>query len=126
MAYLVDTDVLIDCMRGNPDAVFCLQSLAGDYALSRITALELVVGSRDNRNLAEIDRFLETQTILPLVAEIGARAYSLVKTYARSHGLQPFDALIAATAIEENLTLVSKNRKHFAMIANLSLQVPRY
>ena len=36
------------------------------------------------------------------------------------------NALIAATAIEEGLTLVSKNRKHFQMIGELKLEVPDY
>jgi predicted nucleic acid-binding protein len=47
-------------------------------------------------------------------------------TFARSHGLHPLDALIAATAIENGLILVSKNRKHFHMIGDLELEVPHY
>jgi predicted nucleic acid-binding protein len=47
-------------------------------------------------------------------------------TFARSHGLHALDALIAATAIENGLTLVSKNRKHFQMIGELNLEVPSY
>lgn len=57
---------------------------------------------------------------------IARRAYYLMKTFARSHGLHTLDALIAATAMEEGLTLVSKNRKHFRMISDLSLEVPDY
>jgi len=49
-----------------------------------------------------------------------------MKTHARSHGLHTLDALIAATAIEEGLTLVSKNRKHLQMISDLKLEVPSY
>ena len=41
-------------------------------------------------------------------------------------GLRTFDALIAATAMEDGFTLVSKNRKHFQMIAGLKLEVPGY
>ena len=46
--------------------------------------------------------------------------------YARSHGLQTLDALIAATAFGEGLTLATKNRKHFQMISELKLEVPGY
>ena len=63
---------------------------------------------------------------IPLTGEIARRAYSLMMTFARSHRLHAFDALIAATAIESGLTLVSKNRKHFQMISELSLVLPRY
>jgi predicted nucleic acid-binding protein len=40
--------------------------------------------------------------------------------------LHALDALIAATAIENGFTLVSKNRKHFQMIGELELEVPSY
>ena len=49
-----------------------------------------------------------------------------MKTYARSHGLQTLDSLIGATALEEGLTLATKNRKHFQMIGDLKLEVPSY
>ena len=39
----------------------------------------------------------------------------------RNHGLYVFDSLVAATAIEEGLKLVTKNRRHFGMIEGLSL-----
>ena len=50
----------------------------------------------------------------------------LMRTYGRSHGLHTLDALIAGTALEEGLTLVTKNRKHFQLIGDLSLEVPTY
>lgn len=54
------------------------------------------------------------------------RAYYLMKTHARSDGLRTFDALIAATALEEGLGLATKNRKHFRMITGLNIDVPNY
>jgi len=83
-------------------------------------------GDRDNRDLAQLDLFLGAYVILPLREAIGFRAYGLVKSYAKSHGLHVFDALIPATAIEEGLILVTKNRKHFAMIDRLMLEIPPY
>ena len=64
--------------------------------------------------------------VVPLRESIGTRAYDLLKRYAKSHGLHVFDSLVAASAIEEGLTLVTKNRKHFDMIGGLSLEVPQY
>jgi predicted nucleic acid-binding protein len=46
--------------------------------------------------------------------------------YAKSHGLHVFDSLVAATALERDLTLVTKNRRHFAMIGDLTVEVPGY
>ena len=55
-----------------------------------------------------------------------ARAYELLKTYAMSHGLRTFDSLIAAIAVENDLTLVTRNRKHFGMTEEIRLSVPEY
>ena len=50
---------------------------------------------------------------------IGISAYNLLTQYTLSQGLTIMDALIAATAIEQGLTLVSKNEKHFRQIQHL-------
>ena len=78
------------------------------------------------RDLAVIDEFLSLYSVAPLSDAIGTTAYGLLKTYAKSHGLHVFDSLIAATAIENGLTLFTLNRKHYQMIISLSLQVPNY
>jgi predicted nucleic acid-binding protein len=103
-----------------------LDALPEGWAISKVSALELIVGARDNRGVAGIDALLSAYVIVPLRESTGARAYDLLKRYAKSHGLHVFDSLVAATAIEEGLTLVSRNRKHFAMIEGLSLLVPEY
>jgi predicted nucleic acid-binding protein len=54
------------------------------------------------------------------------RAYYLMKTHGRSAGLHTLDAVIAATSLEQGLTLATKNRKHFQIIADLKLEVPNY
>ena len=73
-----------------------------------------------------IDSFLALYQVVPLSESIGAGAYRLLKTYAKSHGLHLFDSLVAATAIEKALTLVTLNRKHYQMIEGLVLEVPDY
>ena len=88
--------------------------------------LELIVGARDKRDLAVIDGFLSRYSAVPLTGGMGTRAYLLLKTYAKSHGLHVFDSLIAATALENALTLVTRNRKHYEMIDGLKIQVPDY
>ena len=126
MPYLVDSDVLIDISRGKALARDYIDALPEGWAMSQISALELLVGARDKRDLADIDTFLSAYVIVPLQGLIGTRAYELLKLYAKSHGLHVFDSLIAATAIEEGLTLVTKNRRHFGVIKGLNLEVPQY
>jgi predicted nucleic acid-binding protein len=94
--------------------------------ISQVSALELIVGARDKKDLASIDTFLSAYVTVPLRDSTGKRAYELLKLYAKPYGLHVFDSLVAATAMEEGLTLVTKNRKHFAVIKGLSLEVPGY
>jgi len=126
MAYLVDTNVMVDLTRGNANAADYLDGIRGDCVLSSITALELIAGARNQREVADLDTLISAFGQVPPDAEIARRAYALMLTLSRSHGLHALDALIAATAIEHSFTLVSKNRKHFQMIDELKLDVPSY
>jgi len=124
--FLIDSNVLIDVSRGNAAAIKYVDGLPEPWALSQVTAMELIVGARDKRDLATIDGFLSLYLVVPLSDSIGAGAYRLLKAYAKSHGLHVFDSLVAATAIEKALTLVTLNRKHYQMIEGLLLEVPDY
>ena len=126
MPFLIDSNVLIDVSRGNSGAIKYVDRLAEPWALSQVTAMELIVGARDKRDLATIDGFLSLYPVVPLSDSIGTGAYRLLKTYAKSHGLHVFDSLVAATAMEKALTLVTVNRKHYQMIEGLQLEVPDY
>jgi predicted nucleic acid-binding protein len=126
MPYLIDTDVLIDASRNVPGAIDFLDNLDDSWSISIITALELVVGARNKKEVTQIDQLVAVYSAIPLTTEIGNSSYGLLKQFAKSHGLRVFDSLIAATAIEENLTLLSKNKKHFKMISNLKLEIPSY
>jgi len=124
--FLIDTNVLIDVSRGNAAAIKYVDSLPEPWVLSQVTAMELIVGARDKRELATIDGFLSLYPVVPLSDSIGAGAYRLLKEYAKSYGLHVFDSLVAATAIEKALKLVTLNRKHYQMIEGLLLEVPKY
>jgi len=124
--YLLDTDVMIDVSRRNAAAANFVDSL-DDILISIITAHELIVGARNQRDAEGIDNLINTYPVHgQLGGQITGLAYQLLKRYSKSNGLRTFDALITATAIEEDLILVSKNRKHFGMISGLNLRVPDY
>jgi len=126
MPYLIDTDVLIDVSRNNQAAIDFLDQLDDSWSISIITALELIVGARNKQEVTQIDQLIAVYSAIPLTAEIGNSSYGLLKQFAKSHGMRVFDSLIAATAIEKDLTLISRNRKHFQMISNLNLEIPNY
>lgn len=126
MPYLVDSDVLIDISRGKPAAREYVDALTEPWVISQISALELIVGARDKKELADIDTFLSAYPVAPLRNATGEKAYELLKLYAKTQGLHVFDSLVAATAIDQGLTLVTRNRKHFSGIKDLDLQIPDY
>jgi predicted nucleic acid-binding protein len=86
MPFLIDSNVLIDVSRGNSAAIQYVDRLAETWALSQVSAMELIAGARDKRDLAMIDGFLSTYPVVPLSESIGAEAYRLLKSYAKSHG----------------------------------------
>ena len=121
---LIDTDVLIWLTRGHRGALVRLQTVS-PWHISAVTYIELIQGCRDKKELAVIKKGLslsQTQT-LAINSAISDRGIQLVETYALSHGLQLADALIAATALEHSLTVLTANAKHFSAIAGLQIEV---
>jgi predicted nucleic acid-binding protein len=76
--------------------------------------------------VAAIDSLISTYTIEHLDDAVGLLAYDLLKRYAKSDGLRTFDSLIAPTALQRGLVLATRNRRHFAMIGALQIEVPRF
>jgi predicted nucleic acid-binding protein len=108
---LVDSDVVIDHLRGaSPLPSFPL-------AYSVITRCELFAGRDEAERLR---RVLAPMQEIPVDSSIAERGGSLKRTAQ----LQTPDALIAATALEHELPLMTRNRRHFDRVAGLQLQTP--
>jgi len=121
MNRLLDTTVFVDYYRKVPRAQQFLQSET-TLPCSVITAAELIQGSRNKNEQRNVEKLLSKIELVPLNTQIGTIMLELMKKYYLSHGLQIPDALIAATAIEEALTLVTSNVKHFSFIKGLKLE----
>ena len=121
---LIDTDVLIWMTRGHVNAAARLQSLI-PWRISAVTYIELAQGCRNKQELAQIKKGLELSNteILPVSTVISDRAMQLIDVYVLSHSLQLGDALIAATALEHGLTVLTANAKHFTQINGLQVEV---
>jgi predicted nucleic acid-binding protein len=125
MDYLIDTDILVDYLRQNPQAIEYLKSV-GNWSYSVVTAMELFAGARDNKEVAAVERFLDLYPEVALSEESGTKGREILKKYAKADGLDPLDALIAGSAIRANLRLATKNAKHFRNIDGLSLEIVTY
>lgn len=120
---LIDSDVLIWLTRGNTQAKARLEHI-NPWRISVITYLELAQGCRSKQELERIKQGLAAShtDVIHITPAISAQAAQLIDTYTLSHGLQLADALIAATALEHNITLLTGNAKHFATIAGLNIE----
>lgn len=127
MGYVVDTDWLIDAAIGRAVAVRTIDRLTSDgVAFSIISVAELyevAFGTYDpETTLVHFRRFLGSYTTLPLTDSIAERFARLRATLRQRGQLIPdMDLLIAATAIDENLVLVTRNLRHFDRIGELNL-----
>jgi predicted nucleic acid-binding protein len=114
--YMIDTDVLVEYLRGNQETVAYLESLERRPATSVICMAELIAGARDEDENDAIEQFLLAFDVLQVDMEIARIGGTYRKRYSKSHGTGLADALIAATAIISGLKLVTFNIKHFPML----------
>jgi len=121
---LFDTDILIWIQRGNHRAA-ALVEREEERCISVLTYMELLQGAMEKRQHEQILDFLREFTfqILPLSENIGHRAAIYVEEYSLSHGLRAGDAMVAATATENGLTLCTSNVRHYRPIKELKLKV---
>ena len=121
---IFDTDIFIWVQRGNSKAAALIQHVPERY-LSVQTYMELLQCARDKQQHRLIKQFIAdfAFTLLPLSENIGHRALVYIEEYGLSSGLRAGDAIIAATATENNMMLITGNARHFRVIKDLELKV---
>lgn len=120
---LIDTDVLIWHLRGNPSALRTLDALTDPPKISAVTYLELLQGLRNKAEMAAVKKMLQQRrmSILPITEAITDRAIELVEALVLSHSLQMGDGLIAATALLHQMPVLTANVKHFSAVPGLQI-----
>jgi predicted nucleic acid-binding protein len=127
VSFLVDSDWLIDAYGGLPDAVDALARLSAEgLAVSIVAVCEVYEGAfglaSPENELRSLREFLGDYQTLPLTNAIAERFARLRALLRRQGQLIPdMDLLIAATALHHDLTLVTRNTRHFDRIAGLSI-----
>jgi predicted nucleic acid-binding protein len=119
---VVDTDVLIEHIRGRSAAREWLGNAAdrtGRPRISVLTAVEILKGMRSAER-SETYRLLGACHALPVTDAIARRAGELGRSYRASHGnISLSDYVIAATAELHGLDLATLDVKHFPMFPDL-------
>ena len=121
---IFDTDIFIWVQRGNAKAAALIDGTK-DRFLSVQTYMELLQCAKDKRQLRLVKRFISDFrfSVLPLSENIGHRALVYVEEYGLASGMRAGDAIIAATASENNMPLATGNAKHFKVVKELELKV---
>jgi tRNA(fMet)-specific endonuclease VapC len=129
MRYLLDTCVISDFIKGEAGTTTRFkQTLPADIAISSITVMELRYGLALNPQRVQkiepaITSILSSVTILPfgiVEAEQTAQIRSALKSQGQPIGA--YDVLIAATALQHNLIMVTANQREFERILGLKTE----
>lgn len=122
---LCDTNILIEFYKNNPAIVKELNHIGQDQlAISVITQAELYFGALNKKELLQIKLHLSLLHHFPVDLPISNKFLDLIETYGLSHKLSLPDALIAATALVNNVELYTLNLKDFQYIQDLIIYVP--
>jgi tRNA(fMet)-specific endonuclease VapC len=128
MAYLIDTDIIIYSIKGNPKVQQSFREKESiPKAISIITYGELLYGAKKStqpeKNTAIVYRLAEIFPIVGITRSV-IEAFADIKRLLEIRGerLADLDLLIASTALSLNYTLVTNNTQHFQRIKGLKLE----
>ena len=118
---ILDSSILIDCLRGRADAVAFVAERAGEARTHLLVAAELIAGARDKREMSLIDSFLKSFVIVVPTEADGLAALELYRSHRLAHGVDWPDCQIAATAIRLDVEVFTLNVKHFAALPGVRI-----
>lgn len=121
---LLDTDVLVDFLRGYPPAVTWLTNYSLPIGVPGLVAMELLQGCRDFAEQQRVERELSRFALSWPTRSDCERAFQDFAAFRLARGLGLLDSLIAQTAIGLNEPLATFNVKHYGALAVLQTVQP--
>ena len=120
--YLLDTCILIDYLRGEPSVYDLLVKNKKDcISISTVTMMELIIGALNKREVNYIQKAFNKIDLIYIDEDISKMAEDFILKYSKSHNMQIDDALIAATSIMKDMTLITYNVADFRYIPDIKL-----
>jgi tRNA(fMet)-specific endonuclease VapC len=125
--YLLDTNICIFYFKEKYGVQKRLQQIGCENcAISEITLAELVYGAECSadieKNMIIINNFIRCIQVLPILNAI--ETFAKEKACLRKTGnmIDDFDLLIGATAIANNMILVTENEKHLSRLSGIQVE----
>jgi predicted nucleic acid-binding protein len=122
---LIDTDVIVEYLRGCSEAIEYLEGLESDLFVSVVSIAELFSGVKGDEEERSLERFLLAFTALPVTEAVARLGGLYRRDFRPSHGTGLADALIAATTEDNDVNLVTFNRRHFPMVSRITVPYER-
>lgn len=120
--FLIDTNVFSRIFTGDRGVKLFVESL--DAAIDTTVYVECLQGSKSNSEKRIVEGYLARYELYHLTQTVSAKTIELVRMYSNSYGLLLADALIAATRLCNDLTLVTYNVGDFQFIGGLKWLKP--
>lgn len=121
-AFLIDTNVFSKIFKGDIKLAKFVEK--NESYVDTTIYIECLQGSKSNREKRVLEKFLQKFPLLPIMPVNSVIAIGLIRKYSNSHGLLLADALIASTALESGLTILTHNIKDFSFIDGLKYLKP--
>jgi hypothetical protein len=122
---LCDTDVIIEFYKNNANVISKLRAIGQENILiSTITAGELIYGALNKKELKQIQKDLNSLTILDIDEKTCEIFLNIMGKYVLSHNLSLPDGFIAASAIANDIELFTLNLKDYRFIPELKIYSP--
>jgi tRNA(fMet)-specific endonuclease VapC len=128
MIYLLDTNVCIAAMKGNPLVQVRLRSHAPSvFGISTVSLYELHSGIVRCRQPAleqlKVDRLIQPMSLIPFDGEAAKRTAD-IRWHLEQSGkaIGPYDLMLAGQALSLGLILVTHNTKEFQRVPDLMLE----
>ncbi|SPF42901.1 PilT protein domain protein [Syntrophobacter sp. SbD1] len=117
---LIDTDIMVDILRGYTPAIECLTSLGDEeILLPGFVVMALIQGCRNKIEQEKVQRVIEDYEVTWPSATACNEALSEFAQFRLSHGIGIIDILIGQMAVELDIPLSAFNQKHYAPVPNL-------
>jgi predicted nucleic acid-binding protein len=124
--YLIDTDVIIEYLRGSDKAIKFLEELEGLLNISVISVAELFSGLKGDEEEQKLKQFLLAFEIIDVDEDLAKIGGIHRRDYHSSHGTGLADAIIAASAQKIDATLVTFNQRHYPMVEKILVPYRRH
>jgi tRNA(fMet)-specific endonuclease VapC len=127
MRYLLDTNICIYFLKGKFGLIEKIEKVGFEnFYISEITLAELKFGAEKSeypsKNHKTIQDFADKVKLIPIFKAIDTYAKEKARLRKKGNVVDDFDLLIGASAIVNEMILVTNNEKHFDKIKGIKIE----